>query len=187
MTVRSSANAAAYISILFPPVLIMYGSPVRSSSLRSGSKKSFHLSGARMLPWPRPHLKNATRRRLKMALIPHLTTRATSPLGWFCKTAFKVSMKVIFCVIVFYFMFDNSVRNFALHLWLIISADSLPSFYHVQRVWAVPLRAIFFCLVFLLCQFITFDHIKVYEPATSSSIPLEFVLVAPPLLHCSLR
>ena len=131
--------------------------------------------------------KNAARRRTKMAQIPHLSTRATSPLGWFCKTAFKVSMKVIFCVIVFYYMFDNSVRNFAHNLWLIISADFLPSFHRVQRVWADLHRAISLCLVLLLCQFIVFDLIKAYEPATSSSTPPEFALVAPPFLHCSSR
>ena len=136
---------------------------------------------------PHPPSRYAARRRLKMAPIPHLTTRATSPLGWFCKTAFKVSMKVIFCVICFYYMFDNSVRSFAHNLWLTISADSLPSFYHVQRVWADPLRANSFCLVLLFCQFIIFDHIKVFESATSSSTPLEFTLAAPPLPHRSSR
>ena len=84
-------------------------------------------------------------------------------------------------------MFDDSVRSFAHQLWLTISADSLPGFCHMQGVWAVFLRANSFCLVLLFCQFIIFDHIKVFEQATSSSTALEFILAAPPLPHCSSR
>ena len=115
-----------------------------------------------------------------MAQTPHLTTRGTSPFGWFRKIAFQVSRQVIFCVFISFYILSNFGRSFEPNFQFFTSVYPFWGSRGVQGVWIDPNRVNYLSVVTSYRQFTYFDHIKVHGQAFFSSLLVSIVALPSP-------